>query len=225
MARQHQQVLNEINSIITVLVQTGLVDDQNFAYVERSGSELFSVKYSADLPFGSVFHRSRYHDQYWEYRRRRSFNLLMLDGALVQMSYEFKLRRLLRHRLAFLPSPSLLDFQNHPDLYFEDILDADVVDKRVAAVPIRFDYDSRPGVPVVLKHPKSHLTLGQYSECRIPVSAGLSPHAFVEFVLNSFYQKTLRSVDIELPSPKLRFDRSIEESELQVIHIGVPTYL
>ena len=223
--RYHKDVLREINGAMIVLVESGLADHQNTAYISRTGRTTYIVRYSNLVPFSSMMKHRRYEDVYWEQRESRSYNFLMLDGALVQMVYEFTAGQLIRHRLAFLPSPNLLEYQNHPELYSEEVVYADVVNKGVVTVPFRFDFDARDGVPVALEHPMSHLTLGQYSGCRIPVSAGVTPHAFIKFVLHSFYHNALISVGIDLPPPVLRFDKCLEDPERRVVHIGIPTYL
>jgi len=144
----------------------------------------------------------------------------MLDGAMLQMVYEFAGRELVRHRLAFLPSPNLLDFQNDPELYVEELMYADVVENGVVTVPLRFDYDGRDGVAIELDHPLSHLTLGQYSGCRIPVTAGVTPHAFIDFVLRGFYKTAASSIG----APVVRFPECISAGERQVVHVGTPTH-
>lgn len=127
-----------------------------------------------------------------------------------------------RHRLAFLPAPDLLEFQNNPDLYLEDVMYADVVDLRVVTVPLRFDYDARAGVAKSVDHPASHLTLGQYSGCRIPATAGLTPYLFFEFVLRSFYNTALSSVSAALPVQAQRFSACITDDERRLVHLGIP---
>ena len=62
----------------------------------------------------------------------------MLDGALIQMTYEFSDKKLRRHRLAFFPSPHLEEFQNNPDIYLDDEIYADVVAKNIVSFPVRF---------------------------------------------------------------------------------------
>ncbi len=111
----------------------------------------------------------------------------MLDGALIQMSYRVKNDLVETHRLAFFPSPYLEGFQNEPDLYIEELVYAEVIWKNIVPFPLRFDFDSREGVYEELRHPKSHLTLGQYKNCRIPVCAPLTPYHFVSFLLRHFY--------------------------------------
>jgi hypothetical protein len=216
-------VAKEVNGAIEVLVGHGLADDQNPAYVDRVGKNHYLVRYSNEPAFTAALRNRPYAEAYRELRLARSYNILMLDGAMLQMVYEFEDGDLKRHRLAFLPSPDLLEYQNNPELYEEELLYADVVDKGVVAVPLRFDFDCRPEVAVPLEHPISHLTLGQYRDCRIPVSAGVTPRTFVGFVLASFYHSASATLRVALPRPVLRFRACIDQDELQAVHINVPS--
>ncbi len=225
MSAAHRAVLAEIHEATATLVESGLADDQNAAYESRTGQQTFVVRYSNMLPFAPLLKNVPYVDLYCEQRDNRSFNVLMLDGAVIQMVYEFSADQLTRHRLAFLPSPNLLDYQNFPELYEEEVLYADVVDKRAVTVPLRFDYDARAGVAVELRHPVSHLTLGQYSGCRVPVTAGVTPHAFIDFVLRSFYSTAYAHSVAAFPAPRHRFADCITDRERSVIHVGLPSRL
>lgn len=100
-----------------------------------------------------------------------SYNMRMLDGALIHMMYRFRNNQLEAHRLAFFPSPFLGEFQNNPEIYLEDEIYAEVIMRNIVPFPLRFDFDCREEVVVEMYHPKSHLTLGQYQNCRIPVSS------------------------------------------------------
>ena len=221
---RHRTVLREIESMTIYLVSAGLVDDQNSAYEKQIDSSTYRVQYVNTTPFSAGLAKVNYGEMYRDLRASRAFNFLMLDGALIQMFYEFGGDVLLRHRLAFLPAPDLLDFQNHPEIYARDVLFADVIDKRVVTVPFRFDYDRSEDVAKEIEHPKSHMTLGQYARCRVPVTAGVTPHAFMDFVLRSFYNSALSTLSEGLPAPALRFDQCIAESERRVVHIAIPTH-
>ncbi len=224
MSDAHRQVVREINEIIPVVVASGLADDQNLAYEERTGPSRYRVRYDGDEVLGAALRDRPYEETYELLRDSRSYNLLMLDGAVIQMVYEFGDGDLLRHRLAFLPSPSLLEFQNEPDLYLEEQLYADVIERGVVTVPLRFDFDRRHDVAKPISHPISHLTLGQYSGCRVPVTAGVTPHAFMDFILGSFYRTATTAIGASLPTVRLRFDECIDASERRVVHIGIPTH-
>lgn len=224
-APRHRMVLREIESITTHLVGIGLVDDQNSSYENQIGSSRYAIQYHNSGLAASVLGDVSYSEMYKDQQASRAFNFQMLDGALVQMSYEFHRDELIKHRLAFLPSPNLLEYQNNPELYNEEVLYADIVDRRVVTIPLRFDYDSREHIVEELKHPKSHLTMGNYAGCRVPVTAGVTPHAFTDFILRSFYYKAMSTLNTEMPGPVLRFDPCITSLERQVVHVGIPVHL
>ncbi|WP_416393465.1 MULTISPECIES: DUF2290 domain-containing protein [unclassified Curtobacterium] len=126
-----------------------------------------------------------YEDLYATQAASRIFNVVFLDKALLQISYEWSGGALSKHRLAFLPSPHLFDYQNEPELYLGEHLWADIVGRQQVAVPLRFDFDREAADGTV--HPATHLTLGQYRHCRIPVNGPVTPAVFVGFLLRQFY--------------------------------------
>lgn len=218
----HAKVVEEINDITIFLVEVGLANDQNFAFWSDGPNSTKTVNFANMPAFAPMLKARPYSEMYFEQRESRAYNVRMLDGALIQMVYEFRHDGLERYRLAFLPAPDLQSFQNDPDLYIEDALFADVTDPRVVTVPLRFDFDAREGVSENVVHPKSHLTLGQYKNCRIAATAPLSPFLFAEFVLRSFYNTALEVVSKDLPPGSVRMDRCITVEEEALVHIGVP---
>jgi hypothetical protein len=70
-------------------------------------------------------------------------------------------------------------------LYEQDELYADIMAQRLVRFPIRFDYAPRQAKGIV--HPASHMTLGQYEYCRIPVAGPVGPNTFAMFVIRNFY--------------------------------------
>lgn len=117
------------------------------------------------------------------YRRlltERAYSAIMLNNAILQIMYRFKGRELVAHRLAFFPAPKLEEFQNAPEWYLHDDVFVDVVARTTAPTLIRFDYDASEERHRPVIHPKSHLTLGRYEGCRIPVSAPLTPYRFMD---------------------------------------------
>ena len=88
--------------------------------------------------------------------------------------------------------------------------------------PLRCDYDGGDGRHVDVAHPKSHLTLGQYEHCRIPVSAPITPHWFIDFLLRNFYQTLGRGCTDEMPVGGVSFEESISPAERRVVHLVIP---
>lgn len=215
-------ILDEIHAATTFLIGSGLADDANAAFYSEHVDDVALVHYSNAPDYADALKGRPYQDTYDDQKAKRAFTVRMLDGALVQMVYEFKKSKLRRARLAFLPSPYLLEFQNHAELYLEDALYGDVVQAGVVAVPLRFDFDARPQVVRELVHPASHLTLGQYAECRIPATGPVMPLHFTDFFLRSFYNRAVKSVTSDLPAQRHRVVKTISSAELEVIHVGVP---
>jgi hypothetical protein len=130
--------------------------------------------------------------------------------------YRFHKNKIKNHRLAFFPSPYLEEYQNDPEIYETDERYAEILSKSIVPFPLRFDFDSD------LKksdHPKTHLSLGQYKNCRIPVSAPLTPYNFISFLLRNFYNTAYRKYCDELTLYTEKFASRILKSEQCFVHI------
>jgi hypothetical protein len=217
-----QSVSREITELTNFLVTRGFVDDQNYPLQRQLSADVTEVQFANASLTSSILRNRPYVELYDEQRAARSYNLRMLDGALVQMTYKFHSRALRRSRLAFLPSPDLSEFQNEPEFYLEDVLFAEVVDRRVVTVPIRFDFDDREAVAIDVEHPRAHLTLGQYKNCRVATTAPLTPGIFMGFILRSFYNTALNEIASGAPAAGHRFDATITKSESALLHVAVP---
>lgn len=216
------QTLEQVNRIIAQLIEVGLSSEQNFPYRKGNVITFQGAQYSSVALKTS----KSYREIYDQFRKDKAFLIKMLDGALIQMEYEFDDNRLIRHRLAFFSSPHLEKFQNNPDIYYENEMYADIIQKNIVSFPIRFDFDISDDLHEPLSHPKSHLTLGQYQNCRIPVTAPLTPYHFIDFILRNFYHTAFRSKKKTfaalIPAAKGMFPESITEEERGVVHIQVP---
>lgn len=220
-AATHRTVMREIEALTGHLVSKGLADDQNFPTSTVPAKGVVQVNYPCTaLSRSAALADRHYAETYLEQLEARAFNLKMLDGALIQMSYTFAASGLTDARLAFLPSPDLAEYQNNPDLYDIDTLFADVTDRRIVTVPLRFDFDLDHHVDP--HHPRSHLTLGMYKNCRVPATAALTPGQFIDFILRSFYNTALRRHSGDLPRRRHHFDLSITAAERRLTHVGIP---
>ena len=92
-----EKVKQQIDGIVCYLVEVGLASDQNFGY-RRDGAQG-----SVEITFPQAEHTSialkdqAYRDIYHHLARERSFNVMLPDGALVQMMYAFSGGGLERH--------------------------------------------------------------------------------------------------------------------------------
>jgi len=73
-----------------------------------------------------------------------------------------------------------------------------------------------------LEHPKSHLSLGQYENCQIPVSAPLTPACFMGFILRNFYNTAFINYSDRLHRSSWWFDDTIHLAEECVVYIKIP---
>ncbi len=211
-----------INQILRHLVECGLADDQNFAFRRPLGGGAEEIAFEGAEAVSVALRKRAYVTTYDQLMEARAFNAKMADGALVQMTYTFVGREVTRHRLAYFPSARLDEFQKTPDVYLDDELLADVVGRTTVSFPFRFDYDESEERHQQVVHPKCHLTLGQFPECRIPVSAPVTPAHFMDFVLRNFYDTKMHRNADALPADTASFGESIHPEERRVIHVTVP---
>ena len=215
-------MMRRINEIIRYLVEEGLADDQRFAYCRPLGRGMEEVTFSGSSGISSALKRRAYIDIYDKLRDDGAYNARMADGALVQMMYWLEDRVVRKHRLAFFPDVGLEEFQRVPEVYVEDETFGDVVQRRTVSFPFRFDYDAKDDVHRAVVHPKCHLTLGQYPECRIPVTAPVTPRVFMDFVLRNFYDTPEEQYADGLPRDGMALEESIDAKERTVAHVVVP---
>jgi hypothetical protein len=213
-------IRRQVESLTADFIGLGLCNSQNFPSYKNEGA-LQEISYSGRGHLSIVLKNQPYGEIYSELLRSNSYNLKMLDGALIQLMYRFENGVLKSHRLAFFPSPDLTEYQNNPEIYDDDDIYADIVMRNIVVFPIRFDYDCTEGVFEEIHHPKSHLTLGQYKNCRIPVSAPLTPYLFLQFILRNFYNTAYKKHTDSITLFKEYFDQTIFDSETLIGHFRI----
>lgn len=216
-----KNIIKEINLVTRNLISMSLCNDQNFPCKRKNNNSILITVPSENHHI--IFKDIPYKDMYAELLKERNFNVLMIDGAIITMNYVFSLNEkvLESHRLAFFPSPNLDEYQNNPNKFEEDELYADILDRRVVHVPFRFDYDSN-AAKEQSDHPIAHLTIGQYKNCRIPVSAALTPSLFIHFILKHFYNTRNNKFSNDIEISHLRFLREITKENEKNIYINLP---
>lgn len=213
------KILLQINSLTKDLINTGLCDDQNFPHIVNLGKNMKRVCIG-DLGTTMFLKNVSYRDIYYEMLKKRAFNFKMLDGALVLLEYSFRGKEMIHHRLSFFPSPDLLEYQSNEEIYLEDNIYLDILNKQVVTVPLRFDYEKDKAVPV--EHPIVHLTIGQYENCRIPVSSAVPPTQFIDFILRSFYHTAHNKYCNNITRYKNEFPETLFEEEKNMMYVNVP---
>jgi len=218
----YRYIYKQIETITQKLILVGLSASQNFPSHNSRNSEqgvIDLISYSGVKNLAITLKNIEYSEVYDELDKNQDYNIKMIDGALLQFLYTYRNSKLISHRLAFFPSPFLHEFQNEPEIYEIDEIYADIIAKNILPVPIRFDYD--PDNFKELEHPSCHLTLGQFKNCRIPVSAPITPNTFMSFILRSFYNTALKKFTEELDFLSVLFDETITVNEKKVLHFAV----
>lgn len=214
-----QQTLKEIKELTEALVGLSLSNEQNFPTTHGNPKAAFEISVSTAAGMSVALKNVAYSDIYRELEKARCFNIKMLDGALIALRYRFRHGNICEHSLSYFPSPDLEHFQNEPEVYLEDDIYADVVARNIVPFPVRFDFSDDPKKFVEIHHPYSHLTLGQYENCRVPVCSPFGPLAFGGFILRSFYNTAFRKYSEKIPVSKLAFAETIADKERKIPHV------
>lgn len=214
-----QNIFKDVENLTAKLIEVGLSSQQNFPTLNKLSQNISEISYANSSDLSIALKNVAYQDIYDELDRGKNYNIKMIDGALIQLLYRFQSSQLLSHRLAFFSSPYLESFQNEPELYEEDEIFADIIAKNIVAVPIRFDYD--PDNFQEIHHPRCHLTLGQFKNCRIPVSSPLTPSIFIAFILRNFYNTAYHLYSEQINFNNQRFPETITEIETNILHFAI----
>ena len=191
---------------------------QRNAFQRLTDGNIIEILFEGSSQVSIASKNIQYNDIYHHFINRRAFNVKMLDGGLIQMMYKFVDRSLRMHRLAFFPAPHLEGFEEDPSIYLNDEIFGDVVTRNIVPFPLRFDYCSEH----CIDHPKSHLTLGQHKNCRIPVTAPVTPFRFIDFILRHFYPTAFSKHKRKLPFFRGGFPQTIRPFEFDTLHITIP---
>ncbi len=214
-----KETLKHIGDLTTALVGLSLCDEQNFPATDGNPDGSFEITVSTAARMSVALKNVSYRDIYSELESARCFNFKMLDGALVALRYRFRDGSVCEHSLTYFPSPDLEHFQNDPEAYLLDEVYADVVARNIVPFPIRFDFSDEVAKFVEIHHPYSHLTLGQYENCRIPVCSPIGPLVFGGFILRNFYNTAFRKYSEEIPMSDLAFPKTITAAEQKIPHM------
>jgi len=148
-----------------------------------------------------------------------AYSAVLLDGAILQISYDFEGDELIAHRLVYYPCPFEVDTEL---LLSEPIVDIIELYQSGSGThvrlrsPLRFDYErdaQQPG------HPAVHLTL-LYEHCRWAIVAPLSPGHFVRFIFRHFYPHLWEVHDFLRNWPQELGHRTITEEEERILHVS-----
>lgn len=215
-----KQVVSQINYLTGKLIESSFATSYN-PVSDKDGL----ITWSNFKDIGFALKNQSYEQIYNECIGDSAYNFRLLDGALIQLMYSVSKKEIVRHRLAFFPNPNFEQFIDSPsdfeELHYGNELFSDMVNKKATPFAIRIDYDNDKGKFIEYSHSLTHLTLGNYTNCRIPVSNPVSPMKFVFFILHSFYlEKFLKHFKYEDFKCQLKIDKSITVNETMYMHIA-----
>ncbi len=139
--RSPRSVKEDVDAVLGVLIERGIADDQNFPMLRQLSATDWEVSFDGAEHVSIAMGEIDYTTIHAELSQKRSYNVKLIDGGLLQMMYRFADDRLIKHRLAYYPSPSLRPFQEDPEAYLRDDLFLDIVSRRIVPFPLRFDFD------------------------------------------------------------------------------------
>lgn len=211
-----KEIVKQINQIIYCLVETGICDKFNSPSVQKSGKQTI-ISWSGYTDLSICLKNVDYDVIYDELNNNNQFSLKLVDGMLIHLLYTIEDDVIVSHRLASFPSRKLELFENDPEMYETDCIYSDIISKSVVSFPIRFDYN-RNQIP---NHPRSHLTLGQFKNCRIPVYGPLCPNVFMNFILQNFYNSFFMQNIGDKFKNSIINELTITSQETECLHINI----
>jgi len=214
-----KQAVASINYVITTLIQAGLSDEQRYPILRSTGNRCMEVGIEGAPNLSATLKDVPYDEAFLEIEKAGAFNIKMIDGALIQFAYTFERNAVNSHRLAFFPAPSLVSYDEARALYDGDEIYGDIVGRYLVRFPIRFDFSASDEEHIEFNHPKSHLTLGQYKNCRIPVSGPLTPVRFTRFIVRNFYFSAMEMVKFSEVAERVMLNETITVKERSITHM------
>src|SRR5579863_5171103 len=107
-----RELRSEIARVATTLVETGMAIDLNLPVLQQAGQEVLvtwpkvgdSQTTLTDNMFATI-------QEYRHLILNRQYTCVLVDGALLQMSFAFRNTRIARSRLAYYPCPVAFESQ------------------------------------------------------------------------------------------------------------------
>jgi len=216
-----KEIIKEIDSITSLLVEKGFCVTVNPPNSKKDSAGITVVSWSGAKGLNFLLKEGNsYYDVYEYCVKNSQYSILLFDYAILQLFYRIQNGEITNHRLAYFPIPDAVKYQDEEEYYewlnFADELFTENMNSHTVTIPLRFDYDKEAQNK---DHPASHLTLGNYKNCRIPVNKPITPYAFVFFILRNFYYtKFMEEFKGKEPNSKLSFPETITKIEEELPH-------
>lgn len=215
------EIYEEINYVTQELISLGISTEENFPSMRRETSGEYIVDWGKTDNISIALRNIPYNIVYDELEKNGDYSVKLVDESLVQFMYRFNDGELIKHRLAYYPCPYIHRHQENGHLLGDRELYEEVLYKNIVPFPIRFDYSNSDEVHIDIHHSKSHITLGHYKNCRIPVNTPVTPALFIDFILRNFYSNFYRFSDFKFYSCINILDDAITDNERKILHLNI----
>ncbi|MFE4074401.1 DUF2290 domain-containing protein [Peribacillus sp. YIM B13477] len=214
-------VIGEINHVTEELIALGISKEQNFPSVRMQTSGEFIVDWGKIDNISIALKNIPYNIVFDELTENENFSIKLIDESLIQFMYLFNEEGLIKHRLAYYPCPHLHKHQENENLLSQKEIYQEILYKNIVPFPIRFDYSKSDDDHIDIHHSKSHITLGHFKNCRIPVNAPVSPILFTDFILRNFYSELYKYSDFQFHSKISLTEVTITDNEKKIMHLNI----
>ena len=211
-----KKILDDYNFVLKELLKNNLYRDSNNLNVINCGANKEKITWSNKKEKNVMY------DTYMDAQSMMENILLdnqylieMYDKSIFQFECIVENEEIMKMRMVFFKKDNIIWEVNKINIMEGNELEQDDWFEQNFGMPImlRIDYDPKEYVDII--HSKSHMTLFNSQNCRIPMKTYFMFSEFVYFVLNSFYNIRIQK------SPICYNDNiSISNNELKEYHIN-----
>lgn len=158
-------------------------------------------------------------NDYCQQLAANAYTVVLFDGSILQISFDFRRSDVVGHRFCFFPCPFNIpptDFLELPILDTIQLYEQAGLDLLRLRTPLRFEYDPNNGSD---DHPICHVHF-MWSHCRCSVAAPLSLGHFIKFIFQNFYPKVWQHHSFLRDWPTWLGNRTISEVQESMLHFA-----
>lgn len=199
------RVTSDLKNLSVALIKSNLLGSENWKLVGKKGDKVLEITSKVvpiqndftlleEFRFNECFYRHA--KEYCTFDKSGDYAFKLLDGSIIQICYLFRDNKLVKQRFSYFQRPYSEDEINFLDGFDRD----DRKSEELGLVWLRFDYDPEKGIE--LFHPKAHMTVSNFRDCRIPVSSPMTSRQFISMVVLNFYETCYEEYSKQLKKSK-----------------------
>ena len=214
-------LFQELHNFLSLLLRSGvaLTSTSVVDIPGRRGHRTITWSNNSSVPSSLFRLESSTVSEYQGWVDSQGYSAILLDGSIIQISYNFLYSELVGHRLLYFPCPFDMDMELLDTLTLSELIglyfDEGTDGVRLRA-PVRFDYDPNSHFK---NHPASHMTF-QWSHARIAVRSPLSLGHFIQFVFQNFYPSLWDTHKFLNQWPREEIDDTITFEQQSPLHLS-----